>query len=674
VLAVNHLPRLRHIRGKSMPTTKDPSKRNRGSEPPDQVSTEAVQAELERVLASRAFASAPRLSRLLKFIVEQTLQGNKDRIKEYALGVDVFDRGNSYDSRIDPIVRVEAGRLRTKLLQYYQTEGEQAPLVLELPKGTYVPSFRRNTSFSTPDEEVFLRWRWLGLGLVLTTLLLIASFMFYRIKHSTSSRSPALHSGRMAETSTESTPGRSWQGIRSIAVLPFEDLSPNKDQAYFCDGMTETVIDTLTKLEGLRVAARTSSSLLSDKQLDIETIGAKLHVGAILEGSVRREGKRLRVTARVVNVSDGLNLWSETYDRNSDDVFAIQDEISWGIAEALESKLVAAIETHKVLPKAIDCNPEAYSLYLRGRYHLGGTTRAEIEKGIGYFEKAIKHDPNCALAYSGIAEAYDELGNSNLVPPRAVMPKAKAAALRALAIDNSLAEAHAALGLVESTYDWNWRGAEQEFKRAIALDSRYASAYRWYGLTCLASTGRMVEALAAIKQAQDLDPLSLSTSTNLATILMRLGQYNEAIQIFRETLDLDPKFFWAHRDLGVAFNRNHMFKESVQTLEEAKSISNQDPAVLAALGYCYAAAGEAGRAQSILNELTGLMRERYVPPYHIAALYTGLGDKNKALEWLGRAYEDRSSWMNGIKVDPLFTTLHAEPRFVSILQKMGLQD
>jgi serine/threonine-protein kinase len=438
--------------------------------------------------------------------------------------------------------------------------------------------------------------------------------------------------------------------------------------------MTETIINTLTKIEGLRVAARTSTFLLRDKQLDIETIGAKLHVGAVLEGSVRREGQRLRVSAQLVNVSDGLNVWSETYNRSSEDVFTVQDEISWAIAEALENRFAPAPESRKVLAKAYTSNPEAYSLYLRGQYHLGGTTYAEIEKSIGYFAKAIEQDPNCALAYAGMAEAYDELGNMNLVPPRDVMPKARAAALKALAIDNSLSEAHAALGLVESTYDWNWRGAEREFKRAIELDPGYVSAYQWYGLTCLASTGRMVEALAAIRQARDLDPLSLYTSNNLGSILLRLGRYNEAIQIYRETLDLNPKFFWADRELGVALDQKQMFRDSVQTLEEARSISNGNPAVMAALGYSYAAAGETGKAQSILRELTEQTGKRYVPPYHVAAVYVGLGNRNQALEWLDRAYEDRSSWMNGIKVDPLFTPLHTDPHFIGILKKMGLEE
>jgi tetratricopeptide (TPR) repeat protein len=428
----------------------------------------------------------------------------------------------------------------------------------------------------------------------------------------------------------------------------------------------------LTKVEGLRVAARISAFAFRERQLEFATIGQKLHVGAVLEGRVRQEGQRLRVSVQLVNVSDGLNVWSESYDRQITEIFAVQDEIAQSIVDALKNKFSWSIGSREQLAKADTRNPEAYTLYLKGHYLLEKMTGPEVTKGMSYFAKAIEKDPAYALAYVGMAEGYNLLGNSNLSAPRDVMPKGRAAALKALALDDSLAEAHAALGLIESTYDWDWKGAEREFKRAIELNPGYVSAYQWYGLTCLASTGRMTEALAAIRKARDLDPLSLLTNTNLASVLLKMGQYDEAIRIYKETIDLEPKFFWAYRDLGLALYEKHSFRDAIDALKKADAVSSGNPGVMAALGYCYAVLGETSRAQNMLDALKELSKRTYVPPYHIAAVYVGLGQNEKALEWLDRAYEDRSSWMNGIKVDPLFANLRGEPQFTAILKKMGL--
>jgi tetratricopeptide (TPR) repeat protein len=353
-------------------------------------------------------------------------------------------------------------------------------------------------------------------------------------------------------------------------------------------------------------------------------------------------------------------------------VFAIQDELSSAIAGALEDRLSNSEGTERQLASMYVRDGDAHMLCLKGHHHLAALTRPEIDKSLVYFGQAVAKDPRYSLAYAGLSEAYTVLADENFLPPREVMPKAEAAARKAVALDDSLAEAHAVLGLVESTYEWDWRGADREFRRAIALNPRYASAYQWYGLTCLASTGRAEEALTAIGQARSLDPLSVSTNTNLASVLLRLGRYDEAIRIYTDTVELDPKFFWAYRDLGLALWRKHSYSDAVKALEKADSVSNDNPGVLAALGYCYAVTGNVKRAQDVLGRLQSLSSRCYVPPYHIAAVYAGLGDKERALDWLDRAYRDRSTWMNGIKGDPLFDSLRDEPRFVEILRKMGL--
>lgn len=634
-------------------------------------SPEAVREALEKVLASKAFSKSPRLSRFLRFTVEQTLQGRKDGLKEYVLGVEVFDRPQGYDPQTDPVVRVQAGRLRMRLQQYYQSEGAHDPLSLEFSKGSYTPGFRTKSLIrgagGNPLSGVRLPSRshalWMaGLLVVVTAAAYLSGRSFPR---------GSFHSTDSAEPSTRAAQVR-FGGASSIAVLPFEDQSPQKNEAYFCDGMTETLIDALTRVNGLRVVSRASVFSLKGKALDLGTIASKLHVGWVVQGSVRREDDRLRVVAQLVDVSDGVNVWSEIYDRRVGDVFAIQDELSSTIASTLKDRFGNSDGTEQRLAKIHARNPDAYMPYLKGRYHLAALTRPAIDKSLLYFEKAIGEDPNYALAYAGLSEAYNSLASENFSPPREVMPKAEAAARKALAMDDSLAEAHAVLGLVESTYEWDWQSADREFRRAIALNPRYAPAYQWYGLTCLASTGRAQEALTAIGQAQKLDPLSLVTNTNLASVLLRMGRYDDAIRIYTETVDLDPNFFWAYRDLGLALCARHSYKASIGALEKADSVSNNNPGVLAALGYCYAVSGNVRRAQDILRHLKELSAGSYVPPYHIAAVYAGLGDKKRALEWLDLAYQDRSTWMNGIKGDPLFDSLRDDPRFIDILKRMGL--
>jgi TolB-like protein/Tfp pilus assembly protein PilF len=634
------------------------------------VSPEVVRAELERVLASKPFNKSPRLSRFLRFTVEQTIQGHQD-LKEYLLGTDVFDRGPSFDPQADPIVRVQAGRLRAKLQEYYDTEGISDELIFEFPRGGYTPVFR---TIKSPKLKKLAGLGEVCRGRGIQSAVFAALFLgaVYYAASLWQSRNRTVSERALPERAERLPRKLLASKISSVAVLPFEDLSPHHDQAYFCDGMTETLIDALTKVDGLHVAARTSAFSFRDKRVDVETIGEKLHVGAVLEGSVRREAKRLRVSAQLVNASDGLNTWSETYDRDFADVFAIQDEIARAIVSALETQFAPSSLSRVLLTHTYPRDPEAYALYLRGHYHLQGLSRSEIEKAMSYFAKAMEIDPGYALAYAGMAEAYNSLGGSNFSPPNEVMPKARAAALRALEIDESLPEAHAALGLVKSTYEWDWKGAEQEFKRAIELNPGYVSAYEWYGLTCLASTGRTNEALAAITQARNLDPLSLNGGTNLATILLRLRRYDEAIKVYMDTVDLEPQYFWAYRDLGLAEYEKHEFNQAVQTLEKANALSRGNPGVKAALGYYYAAVGKASEARTILNELKDLSSMTYVPPYHIAAIYAGLGNTAQALAWLNRAYLDRSTWMNGIKEDPLFASLHGNPQFDDILTKMGL--
>jgi TolB-like protein len=340
----------------------------------------------------------------------------------------------------------------------------------------------------------------------------------------------------------------------SIAVLPFTNLSGDKEQEYFCDGMAEEIINALTHVEGLRVVARTSAFFFRDKEIDIREIGRKLNVGSVMEGSVRKAGNRIRITTQLINVADGYHLWSEKYDRNvgelccPEDIFAIQDEISLAIVEKLKVKLLG--EEKVALVKRYTDDLEAYNLYLKGRYFWYKRTREAILKGLEYFHQAIEKDPTYALAYAGIADCYNMLGFFDYLSPKEAFPKAKAAAAKALEIDGTLAEAHSSLAEVKTYYDHDWLGAEREFQRAIELNPSYSTAYQWYG-EYLALMGRHDESIIMGKRALEVDPLSPIVSTNLAGFYWLARQYDEAIERYQKVLEMEPDFMVARLWLGV---------------------------------------------------------------------------------------------------------------------------
>src|SRR6266853_3730169 len=450
---------------------------NNTSSPAAEISVESIRAALDKILASPGFANADRLSRFIRYVVQETLDGQTDKLKESLLGIDVFGRKPTYDPRVDAVVRTEAVKLRARLRDYYESEGREDEVVIDLPKGGYIPAFRIREKLpepvATPAEEVVEKpappdWRPVLAGALIVAVLAATIYFAMRGRGSSSADSRAVEPS-------------------SIAVLPFADLSPEKDQEYFCDGMTEEIIDALSKIGGIRVVARTSTFSFKGKQQDIREIGKKLNVAAVLEGSVRKDGNRLRVTAQLNSVADGYHLWSETYERELKDVFAVQDEISRSIVDTLQVKLARGRTSPLVKP------PEdlaAYDLYLQGRYHWSRWRTEGAEKSTHYFEQAIARDPKYAAAWAGLADSYAWLGFFGALPPSPVMPKAREAAQRALALDDSLAAAHTSLAYVKTLYEFDWAGAEREFRRAIELNPGFAEAHFGYGITWFAPMGR----------------------------------------------------------------------------------------------------------------------------------------------------------------------------------------
>jgi len=457
----------------------------------------------------------------------------------------------------------------------------------------------------------------------------------------------------------------------SIAVLPFTNLSADPEQEYFCDGMAEEIINALTHIEGLRVVARTSAFAFKNKHEDIRDIGRKLNVKTLLEGSVRKAGSRLRITAQLVNVTDGYHLWSERYDREMEDVFAIQDEISLAIVDRLKVNLLG--EEKAALVKRYTDNLEAYNLYLKGRYFWNRRSEGGLQRAIEFFQQAIEKDPSYALPYTGIADCYNILGWYGYISPKKAFPRAKTAAEKSLKMDDTLAEAHTSLAAVREFYDWDWLAAEREYKRAIDCNESYASVHHRYA-EYLSYMGRHEESIAEIKRAQELDPLSLPINTVVGEVYYYARQYDQAIEASQRTIEMDPSFVVAHFFLAFAYAQKAMYDEAIAEARKAMELSGEGiPIFVALLGTIYSYSGKRDEAEKVLDELYELSKQRYVSPFYIALIYVGLSQKDQAFEWLEKAYDEHDHALETLKVDPMLDSVRSDPRFKALLKKMGLE-
>ncbi len=458
----------------------------------------------------------------------------------------------------------------------------------------------------------------------------------------------------------------------SIAVLPFANMSADQEQDYFCDGMTEEIINALSHIEKLRVVARTSSFAFKGKLEDTREIGRRLNVETLLEGSVRKAGNRLRVTAQLINVSDGYHLWSERYDQELEDVFVIQDKITSAIVEKLKVKLLHGEKD--VLQKRYTSNLEAYRLYLKGRYHWNKRTAKDLQKAVEYFQQVIEMDPSYALAYTGLADCYSLMTQAWVLPPKEAFPKAKTAARKALEIDEGLAEAHASLAFSRCSYEWDWTGAERGFKRAIELNPGYPTAHHWYAV-CLMDMCRFDEALREIRRAQELDPLSLVISLAVAMILVAAGEYAAAGEECRKVLEMDPGWNPAHGMLGFVSALEERYEQAVEELLLGEAFySRFSSGELQILREAFAASGWKGYVQKHVGLLQQKARRSYVPACEIAADYARLGETNRVFEWLEKAYVDRDLALTFLAANPSFAALRGEPRFAALVKKMGLPE
>jgi eukaryotic-like serine/threonine-protein kinase len=463
---------------------------------------------------------------------------------------------------------------------------------------------------------------------------------------------------------------------QSVAVLPFVNMSGDTANDYFSEGMTEELINTLSQVEGLRVPARTSSFAFKGKSTSIKQIGQQLGVAHVLEGSVRRVETQLRVTVQLINVNDGYHVWSRTYERelrSARDVFAIQDQLSHAIAEVLSVKLVGGVGGRPV-PRSTE-NLAAYEDYLRGRYFWNRRGRADLLKAIDSFRRAIAQDSGFALAWSGLADASVEAGYLAYLPRERAYGQAKAAALKAVALDSSLAESHTSLARVRQNYDWDWSGAEQEYQKAIRLNPRYALAHSWYGRLLARILGRFDQGIAEARLGLDLDPLSPGASHELGLAYYAARQYDLALDLQRRALDLQPDYADAHQYLGEAYLAKGMLQEAMAEFQAIVRFGGNTGAAWARIGVVHARLGESREALALVRQMGERSTAQPIAAASIAILYAELGDTAEAIDWLERAWADRlrNTGLSLAKTSPLYDVLRSNPRFQALLKRMGLE-
>jgi TolB-like protein/Tfp pilus assembly protein PilF len=577
------------------------------------VSRDATRTQLQKMLASATFANAERMRRFLEFIVEHTISCPDEPLKEMIIGLELYASGREFDPRLSSVVRVDANRLRIKIKEYYDSEGVGAPLIIDLPKGSYTPIFRESLQ---PGP------------------------------------SPA---PTVARTDI------------SIAVLPFSNLSPEPED-YFSDGLTDEIIHALSAVHGLRVVARTSAFALKHKYSDVREVGRALNVGFVLEGSIRRSGEALRVTVQLASTSDGYQLWSQRYDRKIDDVFAVQDEIALAIVNMLR----LSTENHRRAQMAGSTgNFEAYEWYLRGRHHLNRQTGESFSRAIDCFDQALARSARHAPSFSGKAVACFYRGFFSMETPLDAIPKARDAAACALKINRNDDEALSVMACIKAYFEWDWAEAEVLFRKSLQVQPGRDLSPHLFATYALLPMARFEEALAMLEEAKRIDPLSLFVAASIGAVLLMARRTVEAEAEYRRTLELDPNFWRALVGMGRCYEAQERYHDAILCFERATEVSDRVPTAIGALGRAYALAGREKDALRLLAELENLAERRYVSPYGRALIYLGLGD-DRVFDSLERSCAERAGWLIYLATDPRFDPVREDVRFRSILQKLGL--
>ncbi len=563
-----------------------------------------VREQLERILASTTFKQVDRLKRFLSFIVLESIGGRSTELKEYVIGVHVFDKEPSFDPRTDPIVRVQARRLRAKLVRYYQEDGRGDEMIIDLPKGGYAPVFK-------PREISIVAKRSIAATLV---------------------------------------------SRNTVSVLPFVNHGGGQELDYFCLGVREEIVHNLARFPNLRILA-------------LEDVAAKAEAAMMVSGSVRASGTRLRITAQLVDTASRCYLWSESIDADTADFFGAQERVARAIVQRLEPEFAEGPRPSGRRPTQ---NLAAHNLYLQGRYHLSQRSEEGLLKALEFFEKALVEDAQYAPAHSGLADAYGLCNHYGVMGPSEVWTKAASSAATAVMLDDNSGEAHTSLAHVKSTQDWDWLGSEREFRRAISLNPRNATAHHWYATSCLAPMGRLDEALDEMLVAQSLDPVSAIVARDVAAAHFYRRDFQTALERCDHTIELNPHFGAAYWMLGLVQEQLKDFDESEAAFQRAVHLSPNMPRVHGALGRTFALSGRKKQALEVLGKLDAFAKVRYVSPMEFAWIYFALEQTDQGFRWLTKASEDRAFELIHLKVDPRFDPLRDDRRFVAIMKKLGL--
>jgi TolB-like protein/Flp pilus assembly protein TadD len=566
---------------------------------------------LTRILDGNTFRQVDRLKRFLRFIVTETLDGRGDQLKEYVIGVQVFDKESSFDPRADPIVRVQARRLRSRLARYYREEGVSDPLVIELPKGGYTPVFRPR-DVSTPVRR--------SLGAALA-------------------------------------------GHNTIAVASIADHSQGRELEFFCQGLRQEIVHALAQSPMLRVLTTPAS----DRDAALAPDGPS--PAMTLTGGVRSAGDRLRVTIHLTDNLTGCCLWSHSLDGRAADPLALQDGVAAAVMAEIEPRL-RTTDRRRGQRGPVE-NLAARNLYLQGRYHLNQRTDEGLIKAVDFFEKAIVEDAQYAAAHSGLADAYSLLAHYGVVGPAKAWSRAASLAATAVLLDGNCAEARTSLAHVKATQDWDWVGAEREFLLAIELEPLYATAHHWYAASCLVPMGRVDEALDEMLLAQSLDPVSSIVARDLALVHVYRQDLEAALDQCDHAIALNPHFSPAYWALGFTQEQRRDLDEATAAFQRAIHLSPDSPRMHAALARAYALSGKRAPAVTLLKKLEAMAQQRYVSPFEFAVIRLALGEEEEAFEWLAQAARDRAFDLIALRVDPRFDAYRDDPRLRPVLADLG---
>jgi TolB-like protein/Tfp pilus assembly protein PilF len=581
--------------------------------PKTDISQQQVRELLTRILDSESFEGVERLKRFLEFVVSEKLAGRGDQLKEFAVGEYAFGRGVSFDPRNDPIVRVQARRLRARLERYRETEGSKDEIYIELPKGGYVPSFRRR-EVPLPKQKT-------------PTILLDRS---------------------------------------SVVVMPFENGSNDVETEEICKGLATDIVHALVQIEGVSVHA-----LLDKSSLTMQDLRAHPVAATAVTGRVQRRGDLIRVTLQVIDTASGSYLSSDSLDRPlmCDAHFALQDEVSSIVANRVREGVSQQGWTRRTAqtPKSL----AAHNLYLQGRYHLDQRTEESLRLAASLFEKAIAEDTQFAKAHAGLADTYELMGHYGVIAPVEVWTKALSSASTAVLLDERSAEAHTSLAHVRSTQDWDWVGSEHEFRRALELDPRNATAHHWYATSCLAPMGRLDEALEEMQIAYALASLSSIITRDVASVLYYRREYDTALERCDQAIELNPYFSQAYWTLGFIQEHRQDYVEALAAFTRALELAPESPRSKGALGRILALTGKKKQALAILKELQDMEERRYVSPLLFASLHFALEQEDAGYERLKRAFQDRCFELLLINVDPKFDVFKKDPRFCKLAEQLS---